>query len=88
MSGKSFWTFRLLREKENMFSFPPEKVLYCYGIYQPLFEQMEKEMPFVSFHQGLPDEDVLQHLASPASWYCSRISGLITSDRLDPEMAM
>ena len=67
MSGKSFWTFRLLREKENMFSLPPEKVLYCYGIYQPLFEEMEKEMPFVSFHQGLPDEDVLQHLASPTT---------------------
>ena len=24
-----------------MFSSPPEKGLYCYGIYQPLFEEME-----------------------------------------------
>ena len=67
MSGKSFWTFQLLREKENMFSSPPDKVLYCYGIYQPLFDTMEKELPFVSFHQGLPSEDMLQHLSSSSS---------------------
>ena len=64
MSGKSFWTYRLLREKDVMFSSPPEKVLYCYGIYQPLFEKMEKELPFVTFYQGLPDEDLLQSVAS------------------------
>ncbi|MES9994351.1 MAG: hypothetical protein ABW098_20570, partial [Candidatus Thiodiazotropha sp.] len=65
MSGKSFWTFRLLREKEDMFSSPPEKVLYCYGMYQPLFDTMEKEMPFVTFHPGLPSEDMLQDVANP-----------------------
>ena len=50
-----------------MFSSPPEKVLYWYGIYQPLFEEMENEISFVSFHQGLPNDDVLQHLASPTT---------------------
>lgn len=64
MSGKSYWTLRLLREKEFMFSKPPERVLYCYGIYQPLFEMMEKELPFVKFHQGLPGEDALKALSS------------------------
>ena len=65
MSGKTYWTFRLLREKETMFTSPPEKVLYCYGLYQPLFETMEKELTFVTFHQGLPSEDTLKELASP-----------------------
>ena len=67
MSGKSFWTFNLLREKDNMFSSPPEKVLYCYGIYQPLFDTMEKELPFVTFHQGLPRENMLQDLSSSST---------------------
>ena len=71
MSGKSFWTFCLLQEKETMYSWPPEKVLYCYGIYQPLFEEMEKEMPFMSIHHGLPSEDVQQSLASPTT--CSLV---------------
>lgn len=65
MSGKTYWTFRLLREKETMFTSPPEKVLYCYGIFQPLFEEMEKELSFVTFHKGLPSEDTLKELASP-----------------------
>ena len=67
MSGKSFWTYRLLREKDSMFSSPPKKVLYCYGIYQPLFDTIEKELPFVTFHQGLPSEDILKDIFSPSS---------------------
>lgn len=67
MSGKSYWTLRLLREKEIMFSKPPEQVLYCYGIYQPLFEMIENEMPFVTFYQGLPSEDMLKDLSSSSS---------------------
>ena len=71
MSGKSYWTLRLLREKEFMFSKPPERVLYCYGIYQPLFEMMEKELPFVKFHQGLPGEDALK--AHSSSIQCNLV---------------
>ena len=77
MSGKSFWTFRLLREKEDMFSSPPEKVLYCYGIYQ-LFDTVEKEMPFVTFHRGLPSEDMLKHLSSS-----NRCNLVILDDLMD-----
>ena len=64
MSGKTHWTFQLLRHKEDMFTSPPETVLYCYGIFQPLFEEMEKELPFVIFHQGLPSEERLRDLSS------------------------
>ena len=65
MSGKSCRTYRLLREKNVMFTSPPEKVLYCYGIYQALFEKTEHELPFITFHQGLPNEDSLRSFASP-----------------------
>ncbi|MEW8545071.1 MAG: hypothetical protein AB2693_16220, partial [Candidatus Thiodiazotropha sp.] len=41
------------------------KGVYCYGMYQPLFDTMEKEMPFVTFHPGLPSEDMLQDVANP-----------------------
>ena len=62
-SGKTFWLYRLLRHKNEMFENPPEKVLYCYGIYQPLYETMEKELPFITFHQGLPSTSDLEALA-------------------------
>lgn len=67
MSGKSFWTYQLLREKDMMFTKPPDKVLYCYGIYQPLFETMEKELDFVTFHHGIPSEDRLKELSCNSS---------------------
>ena len=63
LSGKTRWVLRLLRHKDEMFISPPEKVLYCYGIYQPLFEQMEKEFPFITFHHGLPSEENLNSLS-------------------------
>lgn len=62
-SGKTTWLFRLLRHKDVMFSAPPEKVLYCYGIYQPMYEMMERELPFVTFHQNLPSQIELDHLS-------------------------
>ena len=39
-----------------MFSEPIEKVLYCYGVYQPLFDEMTKHITNISFHKGLPSE--------------------------------
>lgn len=64
MSGKTTWVYRLLRHKDEMFADPPQKVLYCYGIYQPLYDEMEKEFPFITFHKGLPSEEDLQELSS------------------------
>jgi hypothetical protein len=46
-----------------MFASPPQKVLYCYSMFQPLFEQTERELPFIKFHQGLPLEEELTQLA-------------------------
>ena len=46
-----------------MFENLTEKVLYCYGIYQPLYETMGKELPFITFHQGLPSISDLEALA-------------------------
>lgn len=47
-----------------MFTSPPAKVLYCYGIHQPLFDQMERELSFIEFHHGLPSEQQLKVLSS------------------------
>ena len=86
MSGKSFWTFRLLREKHVMFTSPPMKVLYCYGMYQPLFETMEKEFPFITFHQGLPTEEQLCQFSSPSTCNLVILDDLMDSVTSSPEM--
>ena len=48
-SGKSTWIERFLQQ--NMFDVKPDKIYYCYGVYQKKFE----DMPHVNFIHGLPD---------------------------------
>lgn len=35
-------------------------VLYAYGIWQSLFEQMEKEINHINFYQGIPDKEIVE----------------------------
>ena len=48
-SGKSTWVDKLLAN--DMFDIKPDKVFYCYGVYQKKFESM----PAINFVQGLPE---------------------------------
>ena len=50
-SGKSVFTIRLINEAASLITPPPEKIIYCYGVYQPIF----CELPHVTFNEGLPD---------------------------------
>ncbi len=77
-SGKTTWLFRLLRHKDEMFNDSPQRVLYCYGIYQPLYDVMERELPFISFHRGLPNEKELDQLSDDS--HCNLV---ILDDLMD-----
>jgi hypothetical protein len=50
-SGKTVFTFRLIKEARRMIVPPPEKIIYCYGEYQRVFD----DHPYVTFNEGLPD---------------------------------
>jgi GTPase SAR1 family protein len=50
-SGKTQFVFRLIRHANELTHPPPERILYCYGEFQPSF----LELPQVEFHEGLPD---------------------------------
>jgi len=49
--GKTLWIFRLIDQIDKMIDPVPSKVMYCYGEYQPIFENY----PNVIFNDGLPD---------------------------------
>jgi hypothetical protein len=51
-SGKTMWTYKLLKNL-NMFETPPDAILYCYGVWQSLFDDIET-IPNVTIQQGLP----------------------------------
>ena len=64
-SGKTFWVHKFLRNLEDMYkSNPPIRVMYCYGVHQPLFDQMEKEMNYIEFHPGIPTQTEIEEFTS------------------------
>ena len=48
-AGKTEWIRKLLYHRDEMIMDPPEKVIWCYGEYQPIFAQM----PGIEFVEGL-----------------------------------
>ena len=50
-SGKSMFCMRLISNARECIAPPPERIVYCYSVYQPLFDQY----PNVEFVEGLPD---------------------------------
>jgi len=65
-SGKTTWMTRLLAEKQQVFEegAPTWHVLYCYGVYQKAYEEMELVMDDILFQQGLPSEEDLNRLTA------------------------
>lgn len=60
-AGKTEFVFKLLRHTKEMFpDDPPRSILYCYGIYQPLFDEMQKVIPNITFHKGLPAMELIE----------------------------
>ena len=59
-SGKTQWVYKFLTHINKMYSKdPPSKVLYCYGIHQDLFDDMERSVPNFQSRQGLPTVEEL-----------------------------
>jgi hypothetical protein len=56
-SGKTEWVFKFLKHLRGMYiKDPPKKVLYCYGVYQSLFDEMERIVPHITMHHGVPTQ--------------------------------
>ena len=60
-SGKSQWVYKLLANVNDMYpKDPPSKILYCYGIHQDLFDDMERTIPNFYSKLGLPSADEIE----------------------------
>ena len=56
MCGKTSFVKKLLESGEEMIENAPEKILWCYGEYQPVFEEMRKTIPNIEFVEGIPSD--------------------------------
>jgi len=50
-SGKTLFTKRLIENASSMITPPPQKIIWCYSIYQRLFSDIKD----VEFREGLPN---------------------------------
>ena len=64
-SGKTRFVYRFLTHLDAMYGgAPPKKILYCYGIHQPLFDDMERKFINLKLHHGLPSTETIDELTS------------------------
>ena len=57
--------FKLLENANGMFEKPPTKIIYAYGQYQRLFEQMEDRIPGLILHPQLPTKEEIYEWTDP-----------------------
>ena len=77
-SGKSSFVYKILQNLTEMFKEDiPKKVLYCYSIWQPLFQQMEQLSVDITFHQGLPSSDTIEDFTDGSLHTCLIMDDLI-----------
>ena len=53
-SGKTVFTTRLIENVGVMIEPAPERILWCYGVYQTFFNEVKN----VEFHEGLPNLEI------------------------------
>ena len=54
-SGKTCLVKRLLEQSKDIFVEPPQRILWCYGVYQNTYSEMQTRFPNMVLHEGLPD---------------------------------
>lgn len=66
-SGKTYFTHKLLCNLDKTFTKPhPNYILFCYGIYQPLYDQIQTDVENITMHHGLPSEEEIEQ------WYSEK----------------
>ena len=54
-SGKTVWVKTLLENSQKTISPPPQRIIWCYGQWQPSYFDM-RTMPGIEFNEGIPDD--------------------------------
>lgn len=63
-SGKTFFTKQLLQNANGMFKEAPRRIWYCYSVWQDIYDQMQRTISNISFHQHLPSDEEFKDYAS------------------------
>ena len=88
-SGKTYFVHKLLKNVRGMFSGEPvSQILYCYGIYQPLFDEMQSHIPNFTLHEGLPSEEDIENFTLKQKHSLIVLDDLMHKVGKSPEMEL
>jgi hypothetical protein len=55
-SGKTVWVKSLLENAQTTISATPQRIILCYGQWQPSYFDTMRIMPGIEFNEGIPDD--------------------------------
>ena len=59
-SGKSIFVANLLHGRDLLFRNSPSRVIWCYAVWQPLYDELRGNLTCIEFHEGLPELDLIK----------------------------
>jgi len=62
--GQSQFVKRLVESGEDIIDPAPENIIWCYGIYQPAYDEMQRNIPNIQFVEGVPGD--LESMINPS----------------------
>ena len=83
-SGKTMWVKKLLENLSLMLDRRVDKIIYCYGEYQPIFEEMRQSQPSIQFIEGFPD---IKNMTDPSYHTLLVVDDLMTELEGNVELA-
>ena len=63
-SRKPTLLYDILKHAKDMFFAEPKRIIYCYGLYQKLYDEMKRIIPHISFFEGLSSRSDLETLGT------------------------
>ena len=84
-SGKTEWTRKLLLSP--LIQPPPERILWCFGQWQPLYEELQKRIPCIEFVHGIPDYLHSSQFIGPDKRNLIILDDLMTEAKCDQRIA-
>ena len=84
-SGKSVWTKKLLLS--SLIQPSPERIIWCFGQWQPLYDNIRKKIPRIEFVNGIPDHLNDQHYIDVSKRNILVFNDLMTEAKCDQRIA-
>ena len=79
------WTRKLLLT--SLIHPPPERIFWCFGQWQPLYEDLQKRIPWIEFVHGIPDFLNRPPFINPGKWNLIIFDDLMTEAMCDQRIA-